>query len=77
MIVREGMTVVSFGLVIGVPLGTAGAGLIRHLLYGSSASDFGVYASAVVIVAALGLLACWIPAQRAARLDPVNALREE
>jgi putative ABC transport system permease protein len=77
MLLSEGMTAVCFGAVFGVPLAIAAAGLVRHLLYGSGASDFRIYAGAALIISAIGLLACWIPAQTAARLDPVTALREE
>jgi ABC-type antimicrobial peptide transport system permease subunit len=77
MIMREGMTVVLFGAVIGIVLAAAGTGVIRHLLYGSSSGDLRIYAPAALLLAGIGLLACWIPARRAASLDPLAALREE
>jgi hypothetical protein len=76
MVMREGMTVVVSGAVIGIALAAAGSGLIRHLLYGSE-SDVGVYGAAALLVVVIGLLACWIPARRAASVDPITALREE
>ncbi len=77
MLMREGMTAVCFGAAFGIPLAIAASGLVRHLLYGSGAGDFRVYAGAALIIAVIGLLSCWIPAQSAARLDPVAALKEE
>jgi predicted permease len=77
MIIREGMTVVFIGVVIGVGLAIAAARLIQHLLYGSSAADALIYALAVLVVAFAGLFACWVSARRAARVDPSIALRQE
>lgn len=77
MVMQEGMLVVLIGLLTGIVLALTGAGLTRHLLYGSSSSDFQVYVDAALTVALIGLVACWIPAHRAASLDPLIALREE
>jgi ABC-type antimicrobial peptide transport system permease subunit len=77
LVVRDGMT----PAVIGVTLGAVGAfgitRLMRSLLYGVSATDpvvFGLVATALVL---LSLGACWVPARRAARVDPNVALRNE
>ncbi|HEV2444503.1 MAG TPA: ABC transporter permease, partial [Candidatus Sulfopaludibacter sp.] len=77
MVIREGMVVVFAGIAIGMMLASAGTGLIRHLLYGSGAADPPIYAAAVIVAISVGLLACWIPARRAASIEPVMALREE
>jgi macrolide transport system ATP-binding/permease protein len=77
MIMWEGMAVVFIGVAIGVPLAFAGTRFIRHLLYGSGAADAWVYAAAALGVTCVGLLACSVPARRAASVDPVVALREE
>ncbi|MBZ5620358.1 MAG: hypothetical protein LAQ69_16765 [Acidobacteriia bacterium] len=77
MVIREGMTVVFLGVAFGVFGAVAGTRVVRHLLYGSGASDPQVYAAAVLLVAVVGLLACWVPARRAALVEPVIALREE
>jgi macrolide transport system ATP-binding/permease protein len=77
LVIREGMTVISMGVALGVVLAIAGARLVRHLLYGPGGADLGIYAAAILVVACAGLLACWIPARRASRVDPVSALRQE
>lgn len=77
MVMREGMAVILFGVAIGVAPAVASTRVIRHLLYGSGAGDARIYAIAALIVVCAGLLACWVPARRAASVDPVIALREE
>jgi len=77
MVLREGMTVVAMGVALGLALAAAGARVVRHLLYGPGAGDAQVYAAAVLVVASVGLFACWVPARRAASVEPVTALREQ
>lgn len=77
MVLCEGMTVVLFGTGIGIVLTPAATGVIRHLLYGPGSGDFRAYIAAALLLAGIGLFACWLPARRAASLDPVTALREE
>jgi ABC-type antimicrobial peptide transport system permease subunit len=77
MVSREGMTVIFVGVAIGVGLAMAATGMVRHLLYGSGTADAQVYSAAALVVACISFLACWVPARRAASVEPVNALREE
>jgi macrolide transport system ATP-binding/permease protein len=77
MIIRDGMTVIGVGVAIGGGLSIAAASAVRHLLYGSSAADVRVYGTAVLLVACVGLVACWVPARRAASVEPIIALKEE
>jgi len=77
MVIREGMAVILMGVAAGVGLAMAATGVIRHLLFGSGAADPLVYAGAVLVMSCVGLLASWIPARRAASVEPVVALREE
>ena len=77
MVLRDGMTVIFAGVSIGVVLAIGGSGVIRHLLYGSGTNDTPVYIAAVLVVACVGLLACWVPARRAASVEPMSALREQ
>jgi predicted permease len=77
LVVRQGFTVALTGLVIGA-LAAAGLGrVLANLLFGVSGTDLLAFAGAGVALALVALLASWIPARRATRLDPVIALRRE
>jgi len=77
LIVREEMKVVLGGVLVGLGLAWGAARLFRHLLYGAASGNEVMYASAALGITAVGLVACAIPAWRAARLDPTIALRAE
>jgi putative ABC transport system permease protein len=77
MIVWQGGAVAAMGVGIGVVAALVGTRLIESLLYGVSPREPGVLASMSLAVVFVALLACWIPARRAARLSPVDALRVE
>jgi ABC-type antimicrobial peptide transport system permease subunit len=66
---------------IGIALGLAGAWaltrLLRGMLYGVSPMDPLALAAGVLVLSLIALLACWLPARRAARIDPMVALRCE
>jgi ABC-type antimicrobial peptide transport system permease subunit len=64
-------------MAIGVGLTLGGMRVTKALLYGLEAQDPLTIALAVTLLAAVSLLASWLPAFRASRLDPVKALREE
>lgn len=65
------------GITIGLATAFAGSRLIQSLLYGVTPRDPGVFAGTAVLLLAVVLLACWLPARRAARLSPLEALRTE
>jgi putative ABC transport system permease protein len=75
MIVRQGGLVALAGIAIGLAAALAGSRLIESLLYGVSSRDPGVFATMTLALLAVALLACWLPARRAARLNPIDALR--
>ena len=77
MVIREGMLVVWIGIVLGILGALAGTRIVRHLLYGPGAADVPVYAVSVLAVAFAALIACWVPARRAAAVEPVTALRND
>jgi putative ABC transport system permease protein len=77
LILKQGLSVALIGMAIGIGAALALTRLISSLLFGISATDpfaFGAVAIALMIVA---LLACYIPARRATRVDPMTALRNE
>jgi predicted permease len=76
-IVRQGSIVALIGIVIGLAAALAGGRLIASVLYGVSPRDPMVFAMMAVTLQAVALTACWIPARRAARLDPTIALRAD
>lgn len=65
------------GTVIGLALSIASGKFFGQILYGVSPHDPLTYACAIAVMAAVALAACWVPAQRAIRVDPVTALRTE
>ena len=77
MIVRQGGIVALTGVTAGLATAFAGSRLIESLLYGVSPRDPGVFASTTAILLGVALLACWLPARRAARLSPLAALRTD
>jgi predicted permease len=77
MVIRQGMQLVLIGAVIGV---AAALGLTRFLasfLYGVAALDPAVFIGVPILLAVVALAAIWIPARRASRVDPIQALRCE
>jgi predicted lysophospholipase L1 biosynthesis ABC-type transport system permease subunit len=77
MIVRQGGLVAVAGITVGLAAALAGSRLIESLLYGVSSRDPRVFAITSVTLLAVALLACWLPARRAARLNPLEALRTD
>lgn len=77
MVIRQGLTLTAIGLAIGVAGGLAAAQLLRGLLYDVGTADPLVLAGVVALLGAVAVAAAWIPARRAARTDPMEALRVE
>ena len=77
LILRQGMSPVVVGLVIGVAAAGVSARLIQNLLFGVGAFDPLTFASVALVVAVVAAAACFIPARRALRIDPIVALRYE
>ena len=68
-------------MALGVAIGSAAAltltGFARRILFGLTPTDPGVFAVAALVLASVGMLAGWLPARRAAHLDPLVSLRHE
>ena len=77
LIVRQGMILTGFGVLIGVAGAVAATRAVATLLFGVSRFDPVTYLGVVVLLAGVSGLACWMPAWRAARVDPVITLRAE
>jgi putative ABC transport system permease protein len=76
MVLRNGMTLAGLGLVLGLAGALGLTRLLATLLIGVGARDPLTLSAAAAMLAAVALLACYVPARRAARLDPVAALRD-
>jgi putative ABC transport system permease protein len=77
MILRETGLLLLVGLAAGVALSAIGMRLITSRLYGLAPTDPVAFAVAVAVLSGVGLVAAWIPAHRASRVDPLVALRHE
>jgi putative ABC transport system permease protein len=77
LIVRQSGRVALAGIAVGLVVALAGSRLIESLLYGVSPRDPAIFAGTTLALLGVALLACWLPARRAARLSPVEALRVE
>jgi putative ABC transport system permease protein len=77
MIAQQGGLVAFYGVAVGLVMALVGSRLIGSLLYGVTPRDPAVFATTTLLLLAVALLACWLPARRAARLSPLEALRME
>ena len=76
-LLAEGMRLVALGLLIGIAGALVASRVLSSFLYGVGAADPATYAAVGLVLAACAALACWIPARRAAAIDPMRALRSE
>ena len=75
LVVRQGMALAFAGVTLGLGASFLLVRLIRSLLFGIRATDPITFAGIALLLAIITLLACYIPAQRAARIDPLISLR--
>ncbi len=73
----EGLKLIAVGLVVGIGLAIALARLLEAFLFGVEPTDPATFAGVAILFTAVALLACYIPARRAAKTDPMTALRYE
>jgi len=77
LVMGKGLILTGAGLVIGMTMSVGLAQLLASLIFGVSATDFTTFGAVALALATTSLLACYIPARRASRVDPMVALRYE
>lgn len=77
MVIGHGLALTAAGILIGVMAASALTRLMASLLFGVSATDTLTFAATSSLLVLMAVLACWIPARRATKIEPVAALRYE
>ena len=77
LILKQGMLLAAIGSLGGLVIALGGARMMKSLLYGVSTSDPITFTSVALLLFGIAFLACWIPARRASRVEPMIALRAE
>lgn len=77
MVLHHGLRLVAIGIVLGLVVGFALTRLLSSLLFGVSPANPATYISVCVVMTAVAALACYLPARRAVKVDPMRALRHE
>jgi len=77
VVIRQGMALTVLGCTLGVILAVALTRIVSSLLYGITPTDPLTFVLTVLLLGAVALVSCWLPARRAARIDPMVALRYE
>ena len=76
LVLREGLRLVLIGLPLGLAAALAAVPLLSSYLYGVSATDAATFSAIAALLAGVAVVACYVPARRAMRVDPVRALRQ-
>ncbi len=77
LVLRQGLRLVMVGLLAGLAASFALTRLLEKLLFGVSAADPLTFGAVALLLTAVALLACWLPARRATKVDPLAAIRHE
>jgi putative ABC transport system permease protein len=75
-VIRQGLALVCMGLLLGTLAALIGARFIDSILYGVTSTDPLTLGLTCLVLGVIAMLACWIPARRAALIDPISALRQ-
>jgi macrolide transport system ATP-binding/permease protein len=76
-IIGEGIRVVTVGIILGLALAAIGSRVLQRAIFGLSTLDPVTFLGVAVVLLTVSVLACWLPARRAAKVDPMVALRHE
>lgn len=76
-VIGQGLRLAATGVVLGLIAAAAATTLVRNLLFNTSTTDPAIYGSLALLLLAMAALACYVPARRAMRVDPMTALRSE
>jgi macrolide transport system ATP-binding/permease protein len=77
MVLGQGLTFIAIGVALGIAIALAAGGFLQNFVVGVSPRDPSILIGVPAILAAVMLAACWLPARRASRVDPIRALRQE
>ena len=77
LVARQAVVLVAVGAAAGMAGATASSRVLESLLHGVATDDLLTFAAAPLVLVAVALVACWLPARRATRVDPIEALRVE
>lgn len=77
MVLRDGLLLIGLGVAIGLPLSLAAGRISASLLYGVKPNDPLTFVLTIAVLLAIGVLAAFLPARRAAAVEPIEALRHE
>ncbi|HWW87913.1 MAG TPA: FtsX-like permease family protein, partial [Vicinamibacterales bacterium] len=76
LVLLRGLWLAAVGIAVGIALAVAVTRALQHLLYGVEATDAMTFSGVVALLAMVAIVASYLPAQRAARLDPIAVLRD-
>ena len=77
LILGQGLRLVAVGGVIGITVALASGRVLRAYLFGVSSTDPATFIAVALLLGTVASLACWLPARRASKVDPMKALRYE
>jgi ABC-type antimicrobial peptide transport system permease subunit len=77
LVLRDALRLLAIGMMLGIPLAMTVSRFIKSMLFGLTPNDPATILGVTATLTAAGILAAWIPARRAVRVDPITALRCE